>query len=202
MRIQPDCSCASPARGEPTIRFRTLPRRKTEACRSPAHRARSLVSWGVCVISFTAAALSRRRCTSRSRTSPSSSTARQSQNRRPAIITAISSRCHCVVGRGRRRSSRANNGPNFNTHRRAISYPAARTASFEKKLSGRGKLRRPHELELGRPDFLRPIRVHVTEPFHLLPNARSSELPLPSDASTILLVEQSGPILLMEQRDR
>jgi hypothetical protein len=35
-------------------------------------------------ISFTAAALARRRCTSRSRTSPSSSTARHSQNRRPA----------------------------------------------------------------------------------------------------------------------
>jgi Molybdopterin-binding domain of aldehyde dehydrogenase len=51
--------------------------------------------------SFTAAALSRRRCTSRSRTSPSSSTARHSQNCRPAIVTAISSRCHCDVGRGR-----------------------------------------------------------------------------------------------------
>src|ERR1700733_1404828 len=34
------------------------------------------------------------RFTSRSRTSPSSSTARQSQNGRPAIVTAISSRCH------------------------------------------------------------------------------------------------------------
>jgi hypothetical protein len=32
----------------------------------------------------------------------------------------------------------------------AISHPAARTASFEKKLSGRGELRQPHELELGR----------------------------------------------------
>jgi hypothetical protein len=62
----------------------------------------------------TAAALSRRRCTSRSRTSPSSSTARQSQNCRPAIVTAISSRCQREVGRGRRRrSSRANNGPNI-----------------------------------------------------------------------------------------
>src|SRR5580693_1147088 len=40
-------------------------------------------------ISFTAAVLSRRRCTSRSRTSPSSSTARQSQKRLPAIRTAI-----------------------------------------------------------------------------------------------------------------
>jgi hypothetical protein len=45
-------------------------------------------------IGFAAAVLSRRRCTSRSRTSPSSSTARQSQNCRPAIVTAISSRCH------------------------------------------------------------------------------------------------------------
>jgi hypothetical protein len=72
--------------------------------------------------SFTAAALSRRRCTRRSRTSPSSSIARHSQNRRPAIITAISSRCHRAVGRGRRRrSSLANNGPNFKTHRRTVS---------------------------------------------------------------------------------
>src|SRR5438876_334620 len=36
-------------------------------------------------ISFVAAALSRRRCTSKSRSSPSSSTARHSQNCRPAI---------------------------------------------------------------------------------------------------------------------
>jgi hypothetical protein len=35
----------------------------------------------------------------------------------------------------------------------AISQPAARTASSEKKLSGRGERRQPHELELGRPDF-------------------------------------------------
>ena len=41
-------------------------------------------------ISFTAAACRGRRCTSRSRTSPSSSTARHSQNCRPAIATAIS----------------------------------------------------------------------------------------------------------------
>jgi hypothetical protein len=55
-------------------------------------------------------------------TSPSSSTARQSQNCRPAIVTAISSRCQRAVGRGRRRrSSRANNGPNFKTHHRTIS---------------------------------------------------------------------------------
>ena len=57
---------------------------------------------------------------SRSRTSPSSSMARQSQNCRPAIATAISSRCQPDVGRGcRRRSSRANKGPNFRTQRRA-----------------------------------------------------------------------------------
>jgi hypothetical protein len=69
-----------------------------------------------------AAALSRRRCTSRSRTSPSSSTARHSQNSRPAIVTAISSICHREVGSGRRRrSSWANNGPNFRTHRRTDS---------------------------------------------------------------------------------
>jgi hypothetical protein len=36
--------------------------------------------------------------------------------------TAISSRCHRGVGRGRRRrSSRANNSPNFKTHRRTVS---------------------------------------------------------------------------------
>src|ERR1700722_13124174 len=42
--------------------------------------------------------LSRRRCTRRSRTSPSSSASRQSQNRLPAIRTAISSRCHVRGG--------------------------------------------------------------------------------------------------------
>jgi putative transposase len=47
----------------------------------------------------------------------------------------------------------------------AISHPAARSGPSERKLSGRGELRQPHELELGRPDFPRPIRAHVTEPF-------------------------------------
>src|SRR4029077_19830921 len=46
-----------------------------------------------------------------------------------------------------------------------ISPPAARFASSEKKLSERGELRRPHELELGRASFPRPIQVHVTELF-------------------------------------
>ena len=50
-------------------------------------------------MSFAAAFASRRRCTRRSRTSPSSSTARQSQNRLPPIRIAISSRCQCQVGR-------------------------------------------------------------------------------------------------------
>jgi 3-hydroxy-D-aspartate aldolase len=41
---------------------------------------------------------------------------------RPPIRTAISSRCQREVGRGRlRRSSLANNGPNFNTHRLTVS---------------------------------------------------------------------------------
>jgi hypothetical protein len=44
------------------------------------------------------------------------------------------------------------------------SHPAARSASSEKKLSGRGELRQPHERELGRADFPWPIQVHVTEP--------------------------------------
>src|SRR4029077_14470378 len=46
----------------------------------------------------------------------------------------------------------------------AISHPAARSASSEKKFSGRGGLRQPHELELARADFPRPTQVHVTEP--------------------------------------
>ena len=46
----------------------------------------------------------------------------------------------------------------------AIPHPAARSASSEKKLSGRGELRQPHELELGRADFPRPSQVRVTEP--------------------------------------
>ena len=53
------------------------------------------------VTGHTAAALPRCRCSRRSRTSPSSSTARQSQNCSPAMITAISSRCQRKVGRGR-----------------------------------------------------------------------------------------------------
>jgi hypothetical protein len=47
----------------------------------------------------------------------------------------------------------------------AISHPAARSGSSVKKLSGRGEPRQPHELELGRADFPRPIQVHVTEPW-------------------------------------
>src|SRR3984957_4007008 len=54
----------------------------------------------------------------------------------------------------------------------AISHPAARSASSEKKLSGRGELRQPHELELGRADFPRAIQVHVTEPFQAIPSTR------------------------------
>jgi hypothetical protein len=69
-----DCSSATLARVEPTIRFRTWPRRKSAACHHPPLNQRS-------------------------RTSPSSSTARQSQNCRPAITTAISSRCQRPVRR-------------------------------------------------------------------------------------------------------
>jgi hypothetical protein len=43
-----------------------------------------------------------------------------------------------------------------------------RSASSEKKLSRRGELRQPHELELGRADFPRPIQIHVTEPSLIL----------------------------------
>jgi DDE domain len=45
----------------------------------------------------------------------------------------------------------------------AISPPAARAASSETKRSGRGELRRPHELEVG-DNFPRPIQVDVTVP--------------------------------------
>jgi hypothetical protein len=87
---------------------------------------------------FTAAALLRRRCTSKSRTSPSSSTARQSQNCLPAIVTAISSRRHCAVDRGRRRrSSRANNRPNFQTHRRTVSQETSRPRSASRSSTSR-----------------------------------------------------------------
>ena len=75
---------------------------------------------------------------SRSRTSPSSSTARQSQNCRPAIATAISSRCQRDVGRGRRRrSSRANTGPNFKTHRRTVSWETSRPRSASRSSTSR-----------------------------------------------------------------
>ena len=73
-------------------------------------------------MSRTAARVSRRDCTRMSSTSPSSSTARQSQCRLPAIFTTISSRCQRPVGRCRRfRSSRANSGPNLVTQRRTVS---------------------------------------------------------------------------------
>jgi hypothetical protein len=119
---QRDCSGASPGRGELTIP--TPPSRcKSATCPSPAHQARSLVFLSSFRNSFTAAALSRRRCTRRSRTSPLSSIARHSQHCRPAIITAIIIEMpRVVVSRGRRlRSSRANNGQNFNTRRRTVS---------------------------------------------------------------------------------
>jgi hypothetical protein len=50
----------------------------------------------------------------------------------------------------------------------AISPPAARFASSETKRSGRGELRRPHELKVGRDNFPRPIQVHVTASSTLL----------------------------------
>jgi hypothetical protein len=81
-----------------------------------------------------------RRCTRRSRTSPSSSTARQSQNCVPAIITAISSKCHLDVGRGRRRRSyRANNGPNFNTHDR-VPWRGVAGRGLDPTISGIGRI--------------------------------------------------------------
>jgi hypothetical protein len=70
---------------------------------------------------FTAAAFSRGRCTWRTRTSPSLSTARYSQNCRPAITTAISSDTTSTLGEGVDGEVLANNGPNFKTHRRTVS---------------------------------------------------------------------------------
>jgi hypothetical protein len=64
--------------------------------------------------------------------------AHESQNRRPTIITAVSSRCHRAVRRGRpRRSSRANNGPNFRTHRRSVSYEMSRPRSASRFFTSR-----------------------------------------------------------------
>ncbi len=81
-------------------------------------------------MSLTAARVSRRVCTRTSSTSPSSSTARQSQCRLPAIVFNISSRCHRAVGRGRRlRRSRANSGPNLQTQRRTVSQLRSRPRS-------------------------------------------------------------------------
>jgi len=74
-------------------------------------------------VSFLAAALFCLRCTRTSRTSPSSSTARHRYIRLPPMRTTISSRCHRELGRGRRRRSRrANAGPNFSTQRQMVSY--------------------------------------------------------------------------------
>jgi hypothetical protein len=69
-------------------------------------------------IGFSAAALSRRslheEVENRAFVVDPLSTARQSQNRAPAITSAISSSCYRnVVGGRRRRSSRANISPNF-----------------------------------------------------------------------------------------
>ncbi len=50
-------------------------------------------------------------CTRKSRTSPSSSTARQSQWRRPRILMTISSRCQRALGCGRDRRKRLVNPP-------------------------------------------------------------------------------------------
>jgi hypothetical protein len=69
-------------------------------------------------ISRNAARLSRPRCTSMSRTSPSWSTTRQSYIRSPAMRTTISSRCHRLLGRGRRRRKPPGD------HRSELQHPA------------------------------------------------------------------------------
>jgi len=57
-------------------------------------------------MSLTAARVSRLVCTKTSSTSPSSSTARPSKCRLPAIVISISSRCHRAVRRGRPKLAR------------------------------------------------------------------------------------------------
>jgi hypothetical protein len=65
---------------------------------------------------------------------------RQSQNCVPAIITAISSKCHLDVGRGRRRRSyRANNGPNFNAHNR-VPWRGVTGRGLDPTISGIGRI--------------------------------------------------------------
>lgn len=73
-------------------------------------------------INFEAAALSLRRWTSTSNTSPSSSTARHKYMSRPLTLITISPKCQRGLGFGRRRRKLpAMAGPNFTTQRRTVS---------------------------------------------------------------------------------
>jgi hypothetical protein len=107
-------------------------------------------------MSLTAAVLLRRRCTSRSRTSRSLSTARRSQNGLPLIVTAISSRCHYEVGQERRwRSFRAKSGPNFNTLTARADGPSANSSS-------RGACGTKVQLSPDTPSCIIPARASPT----------------------------------------
>ena len=118
---RPDCSARAPVHGGRSAAGAGTPRRRSAACRSPATSVRTLLLEKLAHQPH-AARLSRRRCTSMSRTSPSWSTARRRYIRSPAIRTTISSRCHRLLGRGRRRRSRrAITGPNSSTQLRTVS---------------------------------------------------------------------------------
>ena len=104
------------ARGAPIIRFRTLPRGKSADCRSQEHRFLEQFAHEFHGGSLVAPSLHQQvedlafvvDCAPQ-------------PELLPAILTTTSSRCQRAVGCGRRRrSSRANNGPNFKTHRRTV----------------------------------------------------------------------------------
>jgi IS1 family transposase len=80
----------------------------------------------------------------------------------------------------------------FNVQRHLTSRCTFRAS--EKKLSGRGELRQPLELELGRANFPPPIQVHVTEPKFVSLVARRGEA-LIGERSAIRgdAVEREGP---------
>jgi ABC-type sugar transport system ATPase subunit len=91
-----------------------------------------------------AARLSRLGCRISSRTAPCWSTARQSQNDRPAIFTTTSSRCQTSPGRGcRRRRLWAMSGPNLTIQRRIVSCETSTPrSSITSSTSRRLKLNR------------------------------------------------------------
>ncbi len=93
----PSCRLADPYEPSPSVVIVSGAKpcfltslRMSEARQGPQPAKQAEVASG----ELTAARVSRRVCTRTSSTSPSSSTARQSQCRLPAIVITISSRCH------------------------------------------------------------------------------------------------------------